>query len=135
MLLTLEDNYGLNLTIPSRLQTFLYIGKPVIASINGEAQKIINAANAEYVDANDKAGLIRAIVDFKAKKEVDLIDYQKMPLIFMRTISQKSKFYQYGKRIKILILGISGMLGHQVYKYLDNEKIYELSGVGKKKVF
>ena len=99
VLLTLEDNYGLNLTIPSRLQTFLYIGKPVIASINGEAQKIINAAKCGIcVDANDKAGLIKAIVDFKAKKEVDLIDYQKMPLIFMRTISQKSKFYQYGKK-------------------------------------
>lgn len=39
------------------------------------------------------------------------------------------------KRIKILILGISGMLGHQVYKYLNNEKIYKLSGVGKKKGF
>ena len=39
------------------------------------------------------------------------------------------------KRIKILILGISGMLGHQVYKYLDNKKICKLSGVGKKKGF
>ena len=39
------------------------------------------------------------------------------------------------KRIKILILGISGMLGHQVYKYLNNEKICKLSGVGKKDGF
>ena len=39
------------------------------------------------------------------------------------------------KRIKILILGISGMLGHQVYKYLNNEKICKLSGVGKKEGF
>ena len=39
------------------------------------------------------------------------------------------------KRIKILILGVSGMLGHQVYKYLDNEKKYKLSGIGKKKGF
>ena len=39
------------------------------------------------------------------------------------------------KRIKILILGVSGMLGHQVYKYLDNEKKYKLSGIGKKKRF
>ena len=85
------------------------------------------------MDANDKAGLIRAIVDFKAKK-LDLIDYQKNAINFYETISQKNKFYQYEKRIKILILGISGMLGRQVYKYLNNEKI-KLSRSENKRLF
>ena len=99
MLLTLEDNYGLNLTIPSRLQTFLYIGKPVIASINGEAQKIINAAKCGIcVDANDKAGLIRAIVDFKAKKEVDLIDYQKNAINFYENNFSKKQVLSIWKK-------------------------------------
>lgn len=99
VLLTLEDNYGLNLTIPSRLQTFLYIGKPVIASINGEAQKIINAAKCGIcVDANDKAGLIKAIVDFKAKKEVDLIDYQKNAINFYENNFSKKQVLSIWKK-------------------------------------
>ena len=60
-----------------------------------------------------------------------------MPLIFMRILSQKSILSINCKLIKILILGISGMLGHQVYKYLDNKKslICKLSGVKKKRFF
>ena len=35
------------------------------------------------------------------------------------------------KRIKILILGTSGMLGHQVLRYLSNKKKYKLFGIGR----
>ena len=41
LIITLENNIGLNLTLPSRLQTFLYYGKPIIGAANGETRKII----------------------------------------------------------------------------------------------
>ena len=99
VILTLENNYGLNLTIPSRLQTFLYIGKPVIASINGDAQKIINSAKCGIcVNADDKAGLIKVITDFKEKKELDLINYQKNAINFYKNNFSKHKVISIWKK-------------------------------------
>lgn len=49
LLLTLSDNFALSSTVPSKLQSYLHAGKPIIASINGDAAEIINSANAGYV--------------------------------------------------------------------------------------
>lgn len=49
LLLTLSDDLALSRTIPSKLQTYLHAGKPIVASINGDAAEIIINSNAGLV--------------------------------------------------------------------------------------
>ncbi|MGL5618487.1 MAG: glycosyltransferase family 4 protein, partial [Tannerellaceae bacterium] len=49
MLLTLKDSYIFELTVPARMQSYLALGKPVLAMINGEAANIIKEYNCGYV--------------------------------------------------------------------------------------
>ena len=92
VLLSLEDNYGLNLTIPSRLQTFLYIGKPIIGSINGEAQRIIKDSQCGIcVNANDKFKLIEAIQILKSKNITDIEKYQKNAINYYKNNFSKEQ--------------------------------------------
>jgi glycosyltransferase involved in cell wall biosynthesis len=99
VIITLEDNYGLNLTIPSRLQTFLYIGKPVIGSINGEAQRIIKESKCGIcVNANDKLKLIEAIQIFKSKNITDIEKYQKNAINYYKNNFSKEKVLSIWKK-------------------------------------
>ena len=45
LLLTLRDEPTLSATIPSKLQSYLASGKPIIASCNGEPAKVVNKAS------------------------------------------------------------------------------------------
>ena len=58
MLLTLGDESVLSMTVPAKLQGYMAAGKPVIASANGEARRIIeDAACGLCCDALDAVGL------------------------------------------------------------------------------
>lgn len=46
LLVTLKDDEIFSYTIPSKVQTYLAAGKPIIASLNGEGARIINEAGA-----------------------------------------------------------------------------------------
>lgn len=88
MLLTLKpsDIQSLNVTVPSRLQSYMSAGKPVLGIINGSARDVIEAADCGYcvaagdVDAMSK--YIREYVmthqnDFKEKGNNARIYYEK----------------------------------------------------------
>jgi glycosyltransferase involved in cell wall biosynthesis len=63
LLLTLRDESGLSETIPSKLQSYLVAGKPVIASCNGEAANVINKANAGLTcSAGDASALADTVI-------------------------------------------------------------------------
>ncbi len=63
LLLTLRDEPALSSTIPSKLQSYLAAGKPVIACCNGEAAHVVKAANAGIsCPAGDGAALAKAIM-------------------------------------------------------------------------
>ncbi|WP_034299580.1 glycosyltransferase family 4 protein [Herbaspirillum sp. RV1423] len=63
LLVTLRDDDALASTIPSKLQTYLAAGKPIIASLNGEGAKVVLAAEAGLVSpAGDAVGLANAIL-------------------------------------------------------------------------
>ena len=49
LLITLKDGEALSKTIPSKIQTYLAIGKPIIASLNGSGAKILLESNSGYV--------------------------------------------------------------------------------------
>ncbi|MGO4113223.1 glycosyltransferase family 4 protein [Rhizobium johnstonii] len=62
LLITLVDDPGIALTIPSKIQTFLANGRPIVASINGEGARVLNEAEAGPVcSAGDGPSLSAAI--------------------------------------------------------------------------
>lgn len=49
----LKDNEILNLTVPAKVQTYLSMGKPILASMNGEAADVIFQSKAGLVSSAD----------------------------------------------------------------------------------
>lgn len=65
LLVTLAKQPIFELTIPSKIQAYLAVGKPIIACLNGEGAKIITEANAGLaIEAEDDIGLAEAIIKF-----------------------------------------------------------------------
>lgn len=63
LLISLKDLPTLSATIPSKLSSYFSAGKPIIASINGEAAKIITEAEAGLVSpAEDASALANSIM-------------------------------------------------------------------------
>lgn len=63
LLVSLTNQPIFELTIPSKIQAYLAIGKPIVACLNGEGARIITEANAGIaVVAEDSEGLAQAIV-------------------------------------------------------------------------
>ena len=76
--LSLKKNETFNRTIPGKLQTYMTSTKPIIASISGEANRIIKDAQCGFVsEAEDHLALKDNIVafynlDINKKKELGL---------------------------------------------------------------
>jgi glycosyltransferase involved in cell wall biosynthesis len=63
LLLTLRDESSLSLTIPSKLQSYLAAGKPVIVCCNGESASVVTKANAGLTcPAGDAFALADAVM-------------------------------------------------------------------------
>lgn len=63
LLMSLRDDPALSATIPSKLQTYLAAGKPIIVSSNGESANIIGKANAGLAcPAGDAPALAEAVL-------------------------------------------------------------------------
>ena len=68
---SLKREYIFSLTIPSKIQSYLACGKPILASLDGEGAKIIREAKAGYTSpAEDSLGLSENILKlFNLSKE------------------------------------------------------------------
>lgn len=76
LLITLNKGEGLTQTVPSKLVTYLGIGKPIIASMSGEGADIVKASGAGLVcEAENAEQLARMIMDIKTmpQSERDLM--------------------------------------------------------------
>jgi len=63
LLVTLANQPIFELTIPSKIQAYLAVGKPIIACLNGEGAKLIQDAKTGLaVNAEEPAGLADAII-------------------------------------------------------------------------
>jgi glycosyltransferase involved in cell wall biosynthesis len=63
LLVSLTDQPIFGMTVPNKVQAYLAVGRPVIASLNGEGARIINEAKAGLsVPAEDAKGLAEAIL-------------------------------------------------------------------------
>src|SRR3546814_5093728 len=69
LLLTLIDDPLIAQTVPSKLQSYLAAGVPIVAAVNGEAGEIVRAAGAGIAcPANDAQALADAIRERKSNR-------------------------------------------------------------------
>ncbi len=74
MLVTLEADPILSLTLPGKVQTYLAAGKPIIGSINGETAEVIKKANCGFCgQAGNVKEFIKNIQHFS-----DMENYMKL---------------------------------------------------------
>lgn len=67
LLVTLKREEIFSFTIPSKVQAYLAVGKPVIACLNGEGARIVSEAEAGFVcAAGDASGLADAVLRLRA---------------------------------------------------------------------
>ncbi|EUJ10035.1 glycosyltransferase [Methylophilaceae bacterium 11] len=73
LLVTLTKQPIFELTIPSKIQAYLAVGKPIVACLNGEGANIINKAKAGIaVKAEDGEGLAEAIINLYKMPQTEL---------------------------------------------------------------
>ena len=62
LIVSLSDNAVLSMSFPGKIQSYMAAGKPIIASLNGEAARIISEAECGFVScAEDVDGLVSCI--------------------------------------------------------------------------
>ncbi len=76
MLVTLEDDPTLSMTLPGKVQTYMAAGKPIIGSINGETALVIKAAECGYCSSaeneNELTEIILKFISYKDKEHFSL---------------------------------------------------------------
>lgn len=76
MLVALKDELIFNLTLPAKIQAYMFASKPIIAMMNGEGPRVIaEAGGGISVPAGDSEGLVKAICDMKkaSKQTLELM--------------------------------------------------------------
>lgn len=75
LFLSLKDDEILNLTVPAKLQAYMVSGKPIMAMINGEANKLINENKFGIsVPASSPDKLVKALKEMKDLSEAERIE-------------------------------------------------------------
>lgn len=85
LILSLKSDKIFALTIPSKLQSYLACGKPILASLNGEGAKIVNQSNSGFSSPAEDANVLaenveklyRLSPDERQKMGENAIDYFK----------------------------------------------------------
>lgn len=72
LLVSLVDDAAMSLTVPSKVQSYLAAGRPIIAALNGEGARIVGEAGAGVsCSAGDGAALAAALRELHARSEAD----------------------------------------------------------------
>ncbi|MBE5528303.1 glycosyltransferase WbuB [Laribacter hongkongensis] len=72
LLVTLADQPIFAATVPNKIQAYMAVGRPIIASMNGEGARLIQEADAGIsVPAEDGAALVGAILKLHSMPAVD----------------------------------------------------------------
>lgn len=72
MLVTMQKDPVLSLTLPGKVQSYMAAGKTIIGAINGETQKIVGEAKCGFiVGAEDVNGLEEVVREFAVMKDRD----------------------------------------------------------------
>ena len=91
LLVSLRDERIFNITIPNKLQAYLAIGKPIIASLNGEGATLTIKAKAGFaVPAGDAEALSKAIITlYKMTEEERFQMGENARIYFKRNFNQE----------------------------------------------
>ncbi|WP_075255621.1 glycosyltransferase family 4 protein [Herbaspirillum camelliae] len=72
LLVTLADRKIFAQTVPNKIQAYMAVGRPIIASMNGEGARIVQEANAGIaVAAEDGAAMADAVLRLHAMSQAD----------------------------------------------------------------
>lgn len=75
LLVQLSGNPLFEITIPSKIQAYLFIGKPILAGVKGDAKKIIDDSNVGFTyDSNDPKELVAAIKKFQSLNKQEQVE-------------------------------------------------------------
>ena len=95
MLVTMEKDLDLSLTLPGKVQSYMAAGKPIIGAIDGEAQFIISEANCGYaVPANDYMALANSVRDMCMSLGLDEMG-RKSREYYLNKFTKKSVLKQF----------------------------------------
>lgn len=76
MLVSLKDEYIFSLTVPSKIQSYMASGKPILAMLNGAGSKVVTEANCGIVaDAGDYIQLAKNVLKSYNLSNEKLKDY------------------------------------------------------------
>ncbi len=85
LLLTLKSDPIFAMTVPAKLQSYMACGKPILASVNGEASEIIAEAQAGLsVPAEDAESLANAALKMFSSKKGKLEEWSQNSLAYYR---------------------------------------------------
>lgn len=74
MLLTLKKDELISYTLPGKVQSYMAAGKPIIASIDGEGQRLVNEANCGYASEAENSKLLADnILKISSANELELL--------------------------------------------------------------
>ncbi|MDK1725886.1 glycosyltransferase family 4 protein [Dellaglioa algida] len=76
-LLTLKHDNEIGLTIPTKLQTYMAVGKPILAAIDGDARDIIKEANCGIATNSGNAQGLADIFDSVASNRIDIKSFEQ----------------------------------------------------------
>ena len=89
MLITMQTNPLISLTLPGKIQTYMAAGKPILGAIDGEANRIIADAKCGLcVPAEDAEGLAKIARQFVSASRKD--DFAKNALQYYQSNFEKS---------------------------------------------
>lgn len=93
MLITLAADPVLSLTLPGKVQSYMVVGRPIIAAINGETASIINEAECGYCgNAEDMEKLADNILKFIKVTEEERKVWAQNARKFYELNFEKSRF-------------------------------------------
>jgi colanic acid biosynthesis glycosyl transferase WcaI len=85
LLVHLTNDELFSITIPSRTQAYLAIGKPIIMGVNGDAADLINRSKAgEVCEPNNPISLANAIISMVSKTVIEREVMAKRALLFYK---------------------------------------------------
>ena len=95
LLLILAQNDVFSITLPSKTQTYLACGKPILVSADGEVQDLIREAGAGYVgDAADEKKLVENIIKMNSLPKEALEEMGKHALEYSEQCFNKKKLLE-----------------------------------------
>ncbi|MEG2568080.1 MAG: glycosyltransferase family 4 protein [Acinetobacter sp.] len=98
MLVTMQDDPVLALTLPGKIQTYMAAGKAIIGAASGETQAVINEAKCGIcVNAEDYIGLADVIKEFSESDNRQ--DFGKCARFFYHQNFEKSAFMEQLSRV------------------------------------